>query len=115
MKKVGAAVDLDPLHAATGRASLQNIATELLVDEMPGVLPGPAVHAFGVVESGTRRHKANILAVRNEPQGLPGNTQSDLEFRADGNPLDITAEVAGEKRVLLVPAIESNLFSEQAG
>src|SRR6185295_12044534 len=52
MQKAGTLVDLDALHAATGRASLQNVAAQSLMREAQGLNLRPLIHPFGMIESG---------------------------------------------------------------
>jgi hypothetical protein len=68
IQKAGSAIYLHPVQTATRRASLQNIAAELLFDKVAGLFLRPVVHPFRVIESGTGGNQANVLAVRDEAE-----------------------------------------------
>jgi len=72
------AVHLHSLQAATGRASLQDVAAELFLRQPSRLRKGPAVHPGRVIEAGTGRHQANILTVGDEPERFPRNAKANL-------------------------------------
>ena len=114
----GRRVDFNAFHAAARRILLQNIAGQVLGGQILYAPGRPAIHAIGVVDGRPRRDNAELVArpVRaNEAERLARGSHADFDFRADRNPLDVWTEDLRKERVALVPAIESNLLSEEAG
>lgn len=59
------------------------------------------------------RDEANVFLGPFEPDRFPRNAHADLQFRADGHPVDIGAESIDEEAVSLVSTVITDKFAEQ--
>ena len=71
--------------------------------------------AVGVIDVRARGDHAHASALAHEPQGFPRRAHADLHLGTDADPLDVLPEDLHEELVALVPAVEADLFAEQAG
>ena len=68
-----------------------------------------------MVDVGFVGDQAWFLDVSDQAHGLPGNTQTALAFRANGNKLEELAQRLGDVTIVFVAAVETDLLPEKAG
>lgn len=113
----GGALELDdgyPFHAAGGRTALHDVSAQFCLLQGLHALPGEPVHHVGVIDAGLRQHP-DVAVDPGQLHGLPRSTHARFHFRADGDPLHVTADHVHQVIVALVPAVVADPLAEQAG
>ena len=68
-----------------------------------------------MIDARINGQEARRVRITDEVHGIPRHGQSALDFGADRDPVDISAERVPQERVELVPAVVADLLAEEAG
>src|SRR5687767_1024525 len=102
-------MNTDALQPAARRLGFEYVAGQIgprqLVDPAFRVLP----HGTGVVETALNPDHARPAGSGDEPHRLARDAESELDLRADTDPLDAGIERFQQGRVALVAAVEPDL------
>ena len=110
----GRRMNPDPLETAARRLALEHVPGEGEVSELGGPAAGEPGHRRGVIDPAPGSDQSRGYRVALEPDGLPRDTEPELDLRTDGNPLDARSECLQEIPRALVPAVPADLPTEEA-
>src|SRR5581483_11567509 len=114
-RNAAAPVDADPFHAAARRVLLEDVSRERLARELLDAGGGEPGHRRRVVGPRARRDEPGRVGVAFEPDRLARDPETELDLRADRDPLDERCQRVREEPVALVAAVPADLLPEETG
>ncbi len=60
-------------------------------------------------------YQSRLIDITHQAHGFPGDSQTALGFRTDGNKLEKLPQGLGNVAVVFVPAVKTDFFSQQTG
>ena len=108
-------VDLDPLHSAAWRVTLENEPAEVFSFKFPDAVSCPVTHTVRMVDMGADGNKTGRLNVPHEAHGLPRYSQTTFSLGTHGDKFHILTQGIGDESIMSVSAVKPDMLPQEAG